>query len=129
MADKTIDLEKSSITFEEDQVAHIHLKEGQVLDIDELKNIFEIIDGQSGGDKKFRLLVTADDNASLSPEAREYASSSESSNVIVADAVVVQNYSHEMTANFFIRFNKPNRPTQLFKHRKEAYEWLKNFEV
>ena len=110
-------------------MAHIHLKEGKVLDIDELKNIFNIIDGESGEDKKFRLLVTADDNASLSPEAREYASSAESSNVIVADAVVVQNYSHEMTANFFIRFNKPNRPTQLFKNREEAYAWLKNFEV
>lgn len=128
MANKKIDLDKSSITFEEDHIAHLHLKEGQVVEIEELKAIFKAITDSAEG-SKFRLLVTAADNASLSPEAREYASSAESSDVIVADAVVVQNYSHEMTANFFIRFNKPNRPTKLFKHIEEAYEWLKTFPV
>lgn len=128
MANKTIDLDKSSITFEEDQIAHLHLKEGQVVEVEELKAIFKAITDAAEG-TKFRLLVTAADNASLSPEAREYASSAQSSDVIVADAVVVQNYSHEMTANFFIRFNKPNRPTKLFKHIEEAYEWLKTFPV
>lgn len=128
MANKTIDLDKTIITFEEDHIAHLHIKKGEIVEMDELKSIFEAITKESNG-KLFRLLVTADDNASLSPEAREYASSAESSDVIVADAVVVQNYSHEMTANFFIRFNKPNRPTKLFKERKEAYEWLKTFPV
>lgn len=128
MTTKTIDLGKSTITFEEDQIAHLNLKQGELVEIDELKTIFEEIAKQAG-EKKFRLLVTAGNSASLSPEAREYASSAESSDVIVADAVVVQNYSHEMTANFFIRFNKPNRPTRLFKNREAAYEWLKTFPV
>ena len=128
MANKTIDLSKSSITFEEDRIAHLHLKKDQVVEIDELKSIFEAINEEAEGGK-FRLLVTAENNASLSPEAREYASSADSSRVIVADAVVVQSYSHEMTANFFIRFNKPNRPTKLFKEDKDAYAWLKDFPV
>lgn len=128
MANTTVDLGKSTITFEEDQIVHLNLKQDQVVEVAELKSIFETINNKSGG-KKFRLLVTAGDNASLSPEAREYASSAESSDVIVADAVVVQNYSHEMTANFFIRFNKPCRPTKLFKRKAAAYEWLKSFEV
>ncbi len=128
MANKTIDLGKSTITFEEDQIAHLNLKQGELVEIDELKSIFDVISKEPGG-KKFRLLVTAGNNASLSPEAREYASTAESSDVIVADAVVVQNYSHEMTANFFIRFNKPSRPTRLFKNREEAYAWLKTFPV
>lgn len=126
MAEETIDLGKSTLTFEKDQVAHLHIKANQIVEIDEVKAIFEVINGKNG---RFRLLVTADEQAALSPEAREYASSAESTDKIVADAVVVQNYSHEMTANFFIRFNKPNRPTRLFKHRDEAYEWLKTFAV
>ena len=128
MASKSIDLGKTTITFEDDYVAHLHIKSGQVVEVDELKSIFKVIN-EADNDDKFRLLVTADDKASLSPEAREYASSAESSDRIVADAVVVQSYSHEMTANFFIRFNKPNRPTQLFKNENEAYEWLKSFPV
>jgi hypothetical protein len=126
MAEETIDLGKSTLTFEKDQVAHLHIKANQIVETDEVKAIFEVINGKNG---RFRLLVTADEQAALSPEAREYASSAESTDKIVADAVVVQNYSHEMTANFFIRFNKPNRPTRLFKHRDEAYEWLKTFAV
>lgn len=128
MSSKPVDLPSSTISFEDDRVAHLHIKQGHVLETDELKSIFEVIDQAAQGGK-FRLLVTAGDNASLSQEAREYASSAQSSDVIVADAVVVQSYSHEMTANFFIRFNKPNRPTKLFKGRDEAYEWLKTFPV
>lgn len=126
MAEEKIDLGKSTLTFEKNQVAHLHIKANQIVETDEVKAIFQVINGKNG---RFRLLVTADEQAALSPEAREYASSSKSTDKIVADAVVVQNYSHEMTANFFIRFNKPNRPTRLFKHRDEAYEWLNTFEV
>jgi hypothetical protein len=126
MAEEKIDLGKSTLTFEKDQVAHLHIKANQIVETDEVKAIFQVINGKNG---RFRLLVTADEQAALSPEAREYASSAESTDKIVADAVVVQNYSHEMTANFFIRFNKPNRPTRLFKHRDEAYEWLNTFEI
>jgi len=128
MTQETVHLKKSSITFSEDQLAHLHIKEGQVVELEEVQNIFSIINQAFSG-KKFRLLVTAGENATLSPEARAYASSAESSNVIAADAIVVNNYSHEMTANFFIRFNKPHRPTNWFKNREEAMVWLKTFEV
>jgi hypothetical protein len=128
MTQETVHLNKSSITFDEHQLAHLHIKEGQVVELEEVQGIFSIINQAFTG-KRFRLLVTAGENATLSPDARSYASSAASSNVIAADAIVVNNYSHEMTANFFIRFNKPHRPTNWFKNREEALEWLKTFEV
>ncbi len=128
MSDKTFDLGKSTLTFQPDNILHLHMKEGQVVELEEVKRIFETINNEANG-LKYRLLVTAGEKASLSQDARNYASSAESTDALVADAVVVQSYSHEMTANFFIRFNKPNRPTQLFKNREEAVEWLMSFPV
>ena len=123
MAYKTIDLGKSTITFEDNRIAHLHIKKGQIIDLDEVKEIFEVISQEAKGGL-FRLMVSASEEATLSSKSREYASTKESSDVIVADAVVVENYSHEMTSNFFIRFNKPNRPTKLFKNVDEAKKWL-----
>lgn len=128
MADKTIDLGKSAITFEDNRIAHLQIKEGQVIELSEVKEIFEVISREANGGL-FRLLVSAAEDATLSSESREYASSVESSDVIVADAVVIKSYSHEMTSNFFIRFNKPNRPTKMFKDIEEAKKWLHTFPV
>lgn len=128
MTDKTIDLGKSTITFEDNRIAHLHIKEGQTIEVDEVKKIFETITELAKG-KLFRLMVSASEEATLSSESREYASTKESSDVLVADAVVVHSYSHEMTSNFFIRFNKPNRPTKLFKNIEDAQKWLLTYPV
>ncbi len=128
MSISTIELEKATLTFEENQIVHLNIKAGQVIELDEVKQIFITINN-AASEKKFRLLVTADENAALSPEARSFASSDASSDNIVADAVLVKHYSHEITANFFVRFNKPARPTRLFKRKPAAVDWLKTFKV
>jgi hypothetical protein len=128
MTQQIIDFKKCTITFGDEQIVHLHFKEGFVVELEEVQDIFETINS-AYTNRNFRLLVTAGEKATLSPEARAYASSHESSDVIVADAIVVRNYSHEMTANFFIRFNKPHRPTNWFKDEADATKWLKTFTV
>lgn len=128
MTEQIINFKKCTITFGPDQLVHLDINPGQVVELEEVKEIFEAINN-AREDKLFRLLVTAGDKATLSPEARAFASSDSSSTAIVADAIVVNNYSHEMTANFFIRFNKPFRPTNWFKDEEDAIKWLNTYAV
>lgn len=123
MADKKIDLENCVLTLDGHGIIELHINPGQTLEVDDIHKIFDHIhEDLSEGTK---LMVTAGDRATLSQEARDLVSSQEITNQITADAIVTEHYSHQMSSNFFVRYNKPTRPTKLFKHREEAIEWLR----
>lgn len=80
-------------------------------------------EGRNG--RKVLLVVSVGVGSTLSNEARQYASSPESSKYIAADAIVVRDFGHQLTANVFVRYNKPQRPIQLFGDMDSALIWLK----
>ena len=43
-----------------------------------------------------------------------------------ADAFVLKSMAQKILANFYIKINKPERPTMFFNHADEALVWLKN---
>jgi hypothetical protein len=123
MAEKKIELGSCSVELDSDHIVELHIHSNQTIEPDKIKEIFEVIHREFPEGKG--LLVTAGKQASLSQEAREMVSSGNVTQQIIADAVVVEHYQHHMTANFFIRYNKPQRPTQIFKTEAEAREWLR----
>lgn len=125
MALKTINLETCSLMLDEDGIVELHIHSGVELAPEKITEIFENI--HSDMPEATTLLVTAGDRATLSPEARDLVSSGSVTQQIKADAIVTEHYSHQMSANFFVRYNKPQRPTKLFKTAEEAKEWLKTF--
>ena len=65
---------------------------------------------------------------SQDPEAREYfASHHELHKIVKATAILVDDLANTMTSNFFVKFNKPAVPTQVFRKEEEAIEWLRQF--
>ncbi len=125
MPAKKIDLKTCSLTLDEGGIVNLHLYKDQTIDPDQIKAIFDTIHMEMPEGRC--LLVTADEKATLNQEARDLVSQGSITDQIVADAIVTKHYSHQMTANFFVRFNQPQRPTQLFKTEEEAREWLMGF--
>lgn len=123
MADQRIDLGKCVLTLDGYNIIELHICPGETLQVEDIHKIFDHIHRDMPSGKK--LMVTAGDKATLSPEARELVSSKEITDQIVADAIVTEHYSHQMSSNFFVRYNHPSRPTKLFKHRDEAIAWLR----
>ncbi|NEN21926.1 hypothetical protein G3O08_00215 [Cryomorpha ignava] len=125
MTEKKLDLGNCTLEALEWDVVELHINPEQILQPDDVRKIFDEIH------KKFpkgkTLMVTAGDKATLSPEARELASSEDITHQILADAIVTEHYSHQMSSNFFVRYNQPYRPTKLFKTIEEAKDWLKSY--
>lgn len=126
MAETKIDLGNCTLELLGQGIVELHVNPDNTLQPDDIHRIFDTIHTRLPEAKT--LLVTAGDKATLSPEAREVVSSQEITEQIVADAIVTEHYSHQMSSNFFVRFNQPYRPTKLFKTIEEARHWLKNFE-
>lgn len=121
---RTIELDVCTLTFIDDDVVHAHFKDGHTVSPEEVQAMFEAAaEGRNG--RKVLLVVSVGVGSTLSNEARQYASSPESSKYIAADAIVVRDFGHQLTANVFVRYNKPQRPIQLFGDMDSALIWLK----
>lgn len=117
------DLPTCTLTFLENDVVQAHFKDGMVGTVEALREMFDTISAERNG-RKALLMVSFGEKASLTNEARAYASGEESSEHFAADAIIVRDFGHQMSANAFVRVNKPRRPIQLFPDRDTAMAWL-----
>ena len=44
-----------------------------------------------------------------------------------ADAFVIKSLAQKILANFYLKINKPERPTKFFNKKEEALDWLKQY--
>ena len=76
--------------------------------------------------KKFMVLMEAEDNFEVSGDARRAGASFEYSKHVAALALC-SNKLHEMIiGKLFLKINTPIVPTKFFDDRNKAIEWLKN---
>lgn len=71
-----------------------------------------------------KTLIIAGTLSTSDDEARKYASTKESTDPILALAIVTNSLSQTLIANFIMNFQKPRIPTKVFKSKKEAEQWL-----
>lgn len=119
----TMDLTACTLTFIDEDIVHAHFKDGLIAGPDAVDEMFNAIRGARDG-RKVLLMVSVGIGASLTNEARNHASSDAGSELIAADAIVVRDFGHQMSANAFVRHNKPKRPIQLFPDTDSAVAWL-----
>ena len=79
------------------------------------------------GAEKYLNLFEGIYNNDFDAFVREYTSSAEENKYTIADAIVTSTLSLNMAAKFYVRFNKPQMPTKVFKSRDEAIPWLLSF--
>ncbi len=76
------------------------------------------------GDHKVPVMVITGEFGSMSTETREYLSGKEVAKHRKAVALVVNNLSHRLIAQFIIKMRNKYYPTQVFKNEEEALIWL-----
>jgi hypothetical protein len=121
---RTVDLTSCTLSFLDGDIAHAHFKDGVTAGPEAVDAMFTTIADHSKG-RKVLLMVSVGNGAMLTNEARAHASSEVGSKLIAADAIIVRDFGHQMSANAFVRHNKPKRPIQLFPDQESAIAWLK----
>lgn len=109
-----------------DKIIQVDFKSGFNIALDDAKLIIKTLETIKGEEKCLFLVVFEEDNT-FSKETREYISSDAVSNIIKADAFVIKGLALEILGRGYLRINKPNRPTRLFKSAAIAALWLLNF--
>jgi hypothetical protein len=100
---------------------------GDIIDLAEAREMNEAI-GMLCSNGRTLVLLTAKPECKFTPGAMKFSSSQEGLQYTIADAIVVRSLGQRLTANFYLRINKPRRPTRIFSTEREAIRWLRAVE-
>lgn len=80
-----------------------------------------------GEGKILPVLIIIDKYTLPSAEARKYIAQVDSNPYAKAEAYVISDLPQKIVGNFFLKFDKPARPTKIFTKEEDALEWLEQF--
>ncbi len=90
------------------------------------KQMVEIF-GEMVNYRKVPLLAWHENGALPPKENRDNWAQKDACPYSAADAFIVRSLAFRLLANFYLQFNKPERPTRFFQNTKDATAWLLTF--
>lgn len=124
-SESVIDLPEATISVPEYGIMKIHIKVEDEFTIENSMAIVKARTKLADGRKMAMLYTTETKFVIPSKEVREYVATEKRSELVIADAFVIGSLAQRLAVRFFIRFNKPVRPTRFFDNEESAIEWLR----
>lgn len=82
---------------------------------------YEFLEANGGG--KFHNIYQFDSFSDIEPEVRVWAADNNGNQYTFSDAIVIKSLSQKIIADFYLRFNKPAKPTKIFYAMDKAIDW------
>ena len=132
LLDMTIQLESKkfktyTVSLRDDGLIQIEIYPEAEVDLDEVIEGTDYIMSVVKEDK-FPVLFIANEFSVPSKESRDYLAKKESLPYSLADAYLIHSFPQKLVGNFYLKVNKPGRPTKIFTDKDEAIAWLKTFQ-
>lgn len=123
----TIEIEKDFLKLKmvlySNGIMNVIFKENLLIELNDIKDVVSWV-GEIANGRKFINLMEGADNTDLDTEVRSFAASSEENKYTIADAMVISNQAQRIVTNFYLKVNKPYKPTKIFTDRDKAIDWL-----
>lgn len=71
-----------------------------------------------------RVLMVTQTDTVFETDAREFSASEEGLRYTIGDALVAYSLAHKILINFYLKFNKPRKPSKAFTNEADAIQWL-----
>lgn len=104
------------------KVFHVYFYSGGNVDMDFVQDVYNFVDENGGG--TYYNLFEFEPHVDVEPEVRTWASAPSGNKNTIADALLISSLPHKLMANFYMKFNKPVKPTKIFNSRDKAVQWL-----
>ncbi len=117
--------EKHTITIYDSNILHFVMHDGETLTAEDLCMSRKWTESIGGG--RYLNLIEAGTKTEVEDSMRSSSASGGQNMHTIADAIVVKNLSQRIIANFYLRFNKPVKPTRIFSESESAAFWLMSF--
>lgn len=118
-----IEFEFGNVKLLENLIIKIVLYENSTIGLEESRELNNAI-GKLCNYTQALILIIAENGTQINNEARIFSASQEGLKYTIADAFVVDNLAHKLIANFYLKINKPAKPSKLFSNEQDAIVWL-----
>ncbi len=108
-------------------VVYLTFKEGAHLDVGESRELIKAAEKLTEN-QPYLLFSDARVFLTITPQSRKVWADKNEAPLLIANAALINNLSLRLTANFFIKFNKPHFKYKVFTDEKKAIEWLLQFD-
>jgi hypothetical protein len=104
----------------------LNIAEDSEIDVNDIEELF-IAGKELMNDQPYCLLTDARNYLTATSDAREYAAKNLKANKVIANALLTGSFPVVLIVNFYIRINRPEVPTQMFRNESNAIHWLNSF--
>ena len=116
----------ATVYYRDDNIIHIHYNSGHLC-LDDAKALIKSVREKSSW-LICPIFISAEPFAEHDQEAQKYLSGKEVMSYSSAVAILAKSLAQKIAINFFIKFQKPSKPTKFFTSEREAINWLNKFE-
>lgn len=106
----------------ENEIIFVHVEKYQTLSLKAYEVGKEFI-ATFGADKRYHFIFHFENFGDIDPDLRTQRAKSDGTVFALTDAIVISNISQKLMADFYMRFNKPKRPTKVFTSIERALKW------
>ncbi|MDZ4752603.1 MAG: hypothetical protein SGI87_13380 [Flavobacteriales bacterium] len=127
---ETIEHSTAIISLRDDGIIRFQFHKNAVVDINAAFDYVKIIRELSHGIPRAFLLDTRDTFSNHTSEARQYMGrNAEALEFRIADAILVNSLPLRIVGNFYMKFDTPLHPVQIFKQEADAITWLESVQL
>jgi hypothetical protein len=95
----------------------------------EVSDILILVDFQKelGGGRTYPVIILPSPTATTNSDLIKYISKKEHLPYTKADAFILTSVAQKILAKLYIRFVPPERPTQFFTKKEDAFKWIEKY--
>lgn len=105
----------------ENRIFHVIVPEFHKISIEIVQFGYTFLDANGGG--TFHNIFQFQSFADIEPEIRKWAADKEGNNYTLSDAIVIGSLPQKIISDFYLKFDRPVRPTKVFYSLDKALEW------
>lgn len=116
---------KFIISLNEDGYYDLFIKDNIEIFVDDMLRIIEAQKQLSG--QRIPILISGGKYSTTNVEVMHFLAKNENMPYSKVSAYITNSVSQKLLGNFYIKINKPERPTKFFNNKEDAVTWLKQY--
>jgi hypothetical protein len=105
----------------DNRIYHLAVPKYKKITMDFVEKGYEFINSAGGG--RYYNVFEFSSFSDIEPEVRDWAADKDKNFNTYSDAIVIGSLSQKIIADFYMRFNKPVKPTKFFYSLESAIAW------
>lgn len=105
------------------RIYHVRVKKGKQVTMRIVNQGYDFINELGGG--QYHNIFEFESFSDVDPEVRDWSADDTGNKNTLSDAIVISNFAQKIMADFYLKFNKPIKPTKLFRDLKDAVKWTR----